>query len=113
LSQLAGSQQVTDKAPEASTAGKIARKVGGVAAAAAALLTQSPVHGSQTDVVIGFLHRASITDASPDFQDLKKKLSPPLVLSPSDPTEGGLMLAGHRSHSSHSPHSDVGQGLPD
>ena len=94
---------MSEEESAAEKAVKLARKVGAVTAAAAALLTQTPARSHQSDLYRGVLNKAAVTAVSVDLAAPVRELPPPLLLTPSD--GDGMLVAGHRSHASHRSHS--------
>lgn len=84
--------------------GKFALKFGTVATAAAALVAEGTASAGESDLLKGILERNDAAPALARGRDEPAGLvPPPLVLKPSQ-AEPDWMLAGHRSHSSHSSH---------
>jgi hypothetical protein len=89
---------------------KLALKFGTVATAAAALLAEGTASASESDVLKGILdHKDVVPALSADAEAQAALTLPPLVLKPSH-VQPRWLLAGHRSHSSHSSHRSHSSG---
>lgn len=83
---------------------KLALRFGTVATAAAALLAEGTASARESDVLKGLLNRDDLVPTvTRETEEPAGLLPPPLILKPSQ-AEPNWILAGHRSHSSHSSH---------
>jgi hypothetical protein len=84
---------------------KLAKKIGSVAAAAAALLADGNARSSESDLHRDLLDRNRAVGAISRAMEGVADLPPPLVLKPADGELDLLLARGHSSHRSHSSHS--------